>query len=897
MIRRLIFNILLVLPMVFMVIGCSDDLRNYNVGDVGDDVAIPFTVDNISLMRDGNSLDWESEIDHAYLLFYDYSDSDEEHGDIPVTFVRAEIKDHSPGMLTFKMPLILEENKDYRLVAVANADNYVPDGFSSFGNYLSACNGEVSAASNSPIHLYKAGAITSELSLLPMVGSPENDGKFSFTNQNGAYQVSASLRFRRSVARVDVVNIVKEGFEVEGVAICNWRDAVTLENSNTEVGAIHSKISDFLDSTESDESGIQKIMGQLYCFPSVSENASPGDNLTTALIIKAKYGDDESPTYYRVNVGVSGSHAEIKVNTKYSVTIQSVRGRGAATPEEAYVSEDNLLVLSMVEDWDFEGNFAMDDYGNFIILSRGSLEFTADSQENVEVKVLSSKGLQWNAEYLSDSENSTDAFKVSKISDNSLIISPVGINNGKESISGKCRVSAVTSQGNTLTVDISLRQLSPGDSPYEPVIPWEKDFALVPLQGDRVKVDHNAMTIEIDGFDPDCFNSFIDIPFQVYINDKYSTKQINIYNELTWPLEGRISKETSSDYVYCVDSYTLNKRTVISKTEGTEIAYNKLYESGFNVKNNDTIYVSIGAMAPDDPAIVKDIQIGELLYKVIYKLTIKPRNVIIDDVILSDSNGNRWLIKDRNVEDLKAGHNDLIGRDSNNGKILRQAYNYTSVGNPALQIPFKKTSTGDAFDEGKHELSHGVFVKYNNRNDLSNNNQGIIRNWFEKYLYSEGQERTSPFYEDDNIDSWRLPEESVLNLCVTNMRVSKLRMYLMSEVSAKSNKSLIPICCYWPYRGAPMGNTTDFTYGYYFADSEGNPMSVKLIYCDKTEVKTFLPSSQKEYNGFSRIMRPLSELELDNFKKNYLGYGNQPHKLTICHPDTYTTESNNWNQY
>lgn len=896
MVRRLFDSIILLLPMVFMAIGCSDDLRNQDiVGADVDEVSISFSVDKVAVTRSGSSLDWESAIDHAYLLFYD--SSNEEGNDFPVTAVRAEIKENSSDMLTFKMPLILGENKDYKLVAVANADDYAPEGFSSFGGYLSTWLENDSEVESRPLHMHKDGIITADLDLLPMVGSPENDGKFSFTKHNGTYQVSTSLRFRRSVARVDVVNIVREGFIVEGVAICNWRDAVAVEDSDAEVGVILSEISEFLETPEPDESGIQKMIGQLYCFPSVSEDATLNDNLTTALIIKAKYDDDESPSYYRVNVGMSGSRAEIKANTKYTVTIQSVKGSGAATPEEAYASDDNLLVLSMVEDWDLEGNFAMDDYGNFIILSRGSLEFAADSHENVEIKVLRSKEINWKVEYLSDGENSAEAFKVTKISDSSIIISPAGTNSGTEVLSGKCRVSAVTSQGNTLTVDVSLRQFASGDSP---VIPWEKDFALVPLQGDRVKVDHEAMTIEIDGFDPDCFNSFIDIPFQVYISERIGKDQkieANVItsdnNALQWPLEGRVARQPSKNFCYCKESFTdgsvYNSANPDKKVDKATLDIHDL-----ELSDGDKFYISVGAMAPDDPDITRTISVklyggGEVKDDWTYTLKIKPRPIIIDDVIISDEDGQSYVVMDRNVQ-LISGSNgfpEAYGRD-NDGKRM-QAYHY--CGWNSMKIPFK-------LDEGTENIIRDIKENYHTAfqgetrelNTFSFMFDGIKTQWLNTFVFKEGMPQNSPFYDANTIGKWTYPNANILETCRTNMKVSKMRMFLMSEVPAIGDDGVsIPICCYFTFAGDNLGATDINTPGYLSVESTQPEWSGKygvIFNADSQNVRTFSNSADKQIVVI-RLVYSLTQTDVEEYKTGFLGYGASPLTLSPCHPDTY----------
>ncbi len=109
-----------VLSLLIMT-GCADDLRNRSVFDCGaGDAVISFSVENISATRAGNSYDFESNIDHAYLLFYSASASLE--NDKPLAAVRAEIDNNNPGTLKFKIPLRLTPDTDYQLLAVANAD-------------------------------------------------------------------------------------------------------------------------------------------------------------------------------------------------------------------------------------------------------------------------------------------------------------------------------------------------------------------------------------------------------------------------------------------------------------------------------------------------------------------------------------------------------------------------------------------------------------------------------------------------------------------------------------------------------------------------------------------------------------------------------------------------------
>lgn len=892
---------------MLFIAGCADDLRNRTLFDCGaGDAVIRYSVEDVILTRDGESQNFESVVDHAYLLFYEFDASLET--DTPVAAVKAEVDPAVAGNLKFKMPLSLTPNTDYKLLAVANADNYVPDGYHNFGEYLEHwCKNTTDRISN-PLLVSKSSCITPDIGSLPMNGGLTGDSKFRFTIDNGAYNISASLSLRRLVARIDVSNNLSN-FKIESVALCNWRDAVPAAVSTDQIGnsfgAVQGALTDegatinmdsFVSMPNSGENGIQQLNKQIYCFPSISYDSSLGDNESTALIIKAKYGEDTDPTYYRVNVGMTGNVSKVKANTKYSVVIQSVKGSGATSPEEAYRSTESLVMLSVVEDWDLEGNaYAMDDYGNFIVLSKGSLEFEGNSTDNVEVRVLTSKGLNWTAEYLADNDAASSAFVVTRHSDMAVAICPKGKNESELPLTGKCRVSAVTSQGDTLAVDISLSQLVAEGKPSEPVIPSEMPFALVPESYERVKIDHENKTIEIDGFDPSCFNSFIDIPFQVYVNESYNTAlSLSVETTLAWPLEGGISKTAHDDYYYCSNSFATegtNIDMIYSNTKKKELNIIDALGSSksFNVSKNETFHILIGAMAPDDPAINKTITLknSEDFKNVVYNLQIKPRPAIIDDVILEDNGGKHWIVMDRNLQDASK-YNDYIGRLSDGKK--RQAYNFLSLG---YKIPYKYSNAQNEtpFNEAFHVLYRGLEKIYSERSNLLLNNQTSAGyTWLTSYVYQNGQVRNSPFYESSNIDNWEFPRKELLELCASKMHVSKMRMYLVSEVPFKSGRTKIPICCYWPFQGYFANDTSNDTRGYYIANDSGSLSSMMLIYYDDVEIKTFTPSSLSSYTGLSRLVRPLTQRELDEYKNANLGYGSTSTVPNLCHPDTYTSE-------
>ena len=895
------------------MVGCADDLRNRSVFDCGaGDAVIRFSVEDVILTRDGETKDIESVVDHAYLLFY--SGEVSLLTDIPLAAVKAEADSSTPGNLKFKMPLSLQPNTDYQVLAIANADDYAPSGFENFGEYLESWY-RSSSSEKSPLHLYSSLNITPDSkSNLPMNGGISGSSVFRFSMDNGAYTVSATLSFRRMVARIDVANIVKEGFTVESVALCNWRDAMPVaaydNQTGNRFGTVQGSLTNesqtfgeeiFVDMPSADEDGIQQLNKAIYCLPSVSYDSFLGDKESTALIIKAKYGEDSASSYYRVNVGMQGNVSKIDPNTKYLVTIRSVKGSGASTPEEAYFATESQIALSVVEGWDLGGNaFDMDDYGNFIVLSKGSLNFEGDATDNAEVRVLTSKGLSWTVEYIADNEVSADAFNIRKLSDIAIEIAPRGVNEEEEPLTGKCRVSATTEAGTTLQVDIALRQDIAEEKPYEPVIPADMPFAIIPESYERVKIDHEKRTIEIDGFDPNCFNSFIDIPFKVYINESFNENvPIDISSNLEWPLEGRVAKEKSNEYLYCEKSFssltsTTSQRLVIN-TSGESVPYNFL-KYNVSAKKEDVFYISVGAMGPDDPSIVRKLTLSNNGTKIDYELIVSTPSIIIDNVVLTDHSGSSWMIFDRNLQDITK-FEEYIGINENG--IKYQAYNYLYMMVWKIEIPFKNLNQNSTLVESKHELYLGYPCQFKNKQNLSLSNGSSSLSWLEKFVYSDGMKRTSPFFEKENYQEWKFPDTSVLELCSKNIKVSKMRMFLVSDIPVKNGNSVIPVCCYWPYFGEEIINSPNSTYGYYTSTNGISPDSMTVLYYDNVQglFKHLSLSSSSSRSGLSRLVRPLTEDELDNYKQNYLGYGSQKHKLTICHPDTYESTSLGWIPY
>ena len=275
-----------------------------------------------------------------------------------------------------------------------------------------------------------------------------------------------------------------------------------------------------------------------------------------------------------------------------------------------------------------------------------------------------------------------------------------------------------------------------------------------------------------------------------------------------------MSNSPHADYVYCTNSFLhtttgKNSGSVYSLTSKKEMTKQEVigFSDQFSASKDDIVYISVGAMAPDDPAIVRNLSIYANGTEVVYELTIKPRRIIIDDVILTDGSGQAWLIQDRNVQDTGPGASfkDYVGRRKDGSKL--QAYNYSQIMFYSLTIPFKYKDANSLSSEDFHSMYMGKTLKNTEWTDASD--------WLLMYAYGSNinsTEKTSPFYEEDGLSNWRLPDENNISLWQGKLKVSKMRMFFVSDLAAKAGKSNIPICCYLPYDCDSVGDSSVATY-------------------------------------------------------------------------------------
>lgn len=772
-----------IIPMLLawsLLMGCSESPMH------GDDAStteaeLAFCLEDTDSRGDTDLSELEEKLEHAYLLFFPM---DSEPTDCPIAWIRAEAT--AEGLLSFRIPRGLQEGLPYRLVAVGNADCFTPDGYDSYQDYLGA---PISTGKAFAPQLYHKDAMTADvLTCLPMKG----ESTFSWTRSDGKCRAEGRLEFRKLVARIDIESLAGDDFMIEGGALCNWRDRVNVMNPDVPAGEVRGILSSEADGG-SDETPLrfaaatdakgQAIRHSLYCFPSYSETSMPTDRQTPAVILRARYGDAPSPTFYRFNAGTRGNSdgsAKVEANGKYRMVIKSVAGPGASTPEEAY-----------------EG------------------------------------------------------------------------------------VSA-------------------------PIIP-DEDVAFMPLCDSNVKVDYKNRTIEIDAFDPDCFNGFIDVPFKVHIASKFGADaSVTLKKDSkspVWPLEGRISKNPTENFKYCPCSFATSdlgidptvfdgKNEVSAKsTEGAE----------FSVKAGDTFYISVGAMGPDDPEIVRTLTVdlsglGMTPSLLTFTIIVKPRPTIINDVVLTAPGGqDYWMIMDRNIQNVST-QSTYIGRDSSGNR--KQAYNYSYlttktgpyVKTPTMFIPFKQAADGTSISESSRLEDRGLGALTKTLSTIKTTFSNGRINWLKENEFASGMPVRSPFYDATTLDGWIFPTSDVMALIAGRLRMSKMRFYLVSDFPAITEEGKKEVCCYLPFHhnDQELDRTTNYSYCVSNPADGSQPADLRLIYYSASrKAELHSPSMNTTKSAMGRLCRKLSKEELDYYLSGFLGYNGGRCMAETATPDTY----------
>lgn len=870
--------------------GCSDDLRvSSPAADIQNSVSLGFSIEDPAMTRAVASLPYENEIRDVYLIFFD--DAPAAGDALMAGYVKAAVADDDAGTLRFPIPQFLQKNNDYRILGLANPDGFTPSGFDNYMQYIESILPSSSESAPTMKDIEATLLLASDSSLvynpededflIPMTGtaSGEDSSLFRVLSVDGSYRMNRPLVFRRSVARIDVINGAESEFQLEQCAVCNFRDTSLPFCPTEATGEIN------------DIGSMGNPVASLYTFPNSSITVESGDGSSTGVIIKGYYIEGGTPdseaSYYRVNIGSSGSSQMILPNHLYRLRIKSVNGRGAATPEEAYGSKESLIELAADSEWDEPGKwYDMDEDGNYIAVSQLRIDFPGTDHTANQTMVFASDNVDWHIEM----DPGAEWLSVSK-EDNCFYLTPSSDNTTGAARTAIVRVvGAVAGSTSPLCVTMTASQSPAGGA----VEDWElPPLALVPIDAkydatsgkliaDHVKVSHIhnpddtwTNTIEIDGFDPTCFNSFIDIPCRLHIDPELGDVA-TITNTMEWPMVGCMSQDKAEGIKYTWNSFTTGATT----SQQPSIIPNSLPEETI-------VNISVGAMAPDDPVIVRNITLESVGYKVLYELRIQPRPVIIDDVILRMPDESYIMVCDRNVQDALEKNLYTFTKWTSDGYRDSQAYHYG--GYSKMSIPEKKDSNRVPVYETLHRAFGGnAFTSSAATNDMYNK---YIKNEWPQY-YKCDNCKLSPFYTDTKINDWGLPSKEILIQLCQNLHASKMRLFLLSDIKTKSN---IEICSYLPFVSASETSPpTRTSVNYYMISNETGTCKGVATYFNNDNICTidtlYNSGSSFKNKWLARYVRTVTD-DLEMYKNDYLGYGTESSPLRPCTPDTYDWKS------
>lgn len=761
---------------IFILTCCSDDFQHQggSVSHAGE-ASIAYSLADENNTRQLSDLRCEAAVGHAYFLFFS------KDGEFIDYAIAADDVDNS-GMMKFDIPASLVQNVNYSLIALANADDFTPAGYDDFGDYLQSFS-SLPLTLDDPRLLLQCKSPMTPLSIesLPMMATLMDNSSFSFSRVGNALKVRGSLDFNRLVARIDVTNNVSDNFQLKGLGLCNWRDSYAPLSETADIeGNIKGILSDadascdFIDI--SNYSYGAETVPVFYSFPYASREAGQGDRTTTALMLKAIYGDDTDISYYRVNVGLKDSFSELKSNHRYNIVVNSVKAGGKDTPLEAY---------------------------------------EATSQSPIE----------------------GPAFTLEK-----------------------CPES-----------EADCKHLD--------------DFV------QATATTHGK--IVIDGFEPDSFNSFIDIPFRLDVSESLgSDVHVSVSSSLEWPLEGTVSS-TCCKNVYYYSPESFKDGSVVDAGNSVVLTPPAVTQP---LSKNSTFYISVGAMAPDDPPINRTLTLSANGKSVSYDIIVRPRKVIINDVIMKFESNN-YLIADRNYQNFEnfKEYNGSNGTSLSNwnGGVRKQAYYYCSLKD--MNIPGKASES--SAENVANETYHSEMLGYNAPYGSADSYQTRRSQWT-SINKCDNSDCDSPFYSESELNNWGHMSTPMFKELANRMKVSKMRTFLVSDLKAiDSDKSEIPVCCYFPYYNSDSNSmdTSESDWGYYAATSYKKDFNdlchIRLTLCTNVGLKNVIVNSTTTtttttLRGCLRPVRVLDATQYKNYKDNYLGHGDGGTlKLKACEPD------------
>lgn len=420
------------------VAGCvrddTDPLAGPDTGSSGE-LRIAFSIDGMEADTRAVATDpHERNLKDVHVLFFT------QDGDY-ITYQHANVTAGS-SYVSFPIPEGLTAGESYRTLVIGNAHDHVPTSYSTFDAYLNhtAASGsyqtirqDLYAVVNS-VHL--EGSSASGSIVLPMWGEVQdglgNASELSFSgNAQSGYTFSGTLRFWRSVCRLDLRHDAAKDLIIEKVKLVHFRkggyyfhnDVPWAPASGEELGGINDGkwITVGTPADLTDGSKRQEVKAQIYAFPNMVPVVVQNDKQTTYLMIAGYYQDGTDNTtanpknkltYYRFNMAENGRSQLLRRNYFYRGIITRVSGPGAPSESEAEDASAPLLDYTVSDTWKDDNNTTVtDERGNFLTISRAMVSFAGEKDLSETVKVQVKEGLTWSVEWIQNAADAPDYAK------------------------------------------------------------------------------------------------------------------------------------------------------------------------------------------------------------------------------------------------------------------------------------------------------------------------------------------------------------------------------------------------------------------------------------------------------------------------------------------------------
>lgn len=482
---------------------------------------------------------------------------------------------------------------------------------------------------------------------------------------------------------------------------------------------------------------------------------------------------------------------------------------------------------------------------------------------------------------------SSDAFYTKEGSNNSYLTINIPAHIGSETRTTQIEVYLINeneSDGKDKNVPPVFINIS-----QEPTTRW---LSIFPDPADGVSI--NAFSLEAGH--PNGVCSGTSRRFTVTLKDpKLRYKVTTTFNQL---LDLRITptnhlEDTRSTDAMAIAVYNRKAAKYYSPEQLTQYT-----DQVSSLESGTSFYLNPFRTGPGDPAILgtvtvtafdpanPDAELSESS-KLTFNVEIKAStNYVLDDIIV----GN-LLIADRNI-----GHKSRVRRDTNwepiggtNGRRDALNYNYTpnykgtQDGDQEIYITGKSDSEmNEEYSDKAQIWDYSIFsstYSYNYTNYITS----LYHYWGKEHL--DAEQMYSPFYTADELTKWRLPyvEEWWPLLSSEHLIFSKWRVFLISDVQAIKNGKRVPIMC-WLHQ---TDGAVSSGYGYHvytpyislYKDKELVEKTVMGTFLAQREHVTFLRSSDEWATGYPtpsrhsvRLVRELTNEEIESYKHNYLGY-------------------------